>query len=1013
MDLATLVEDIRTRSEMVTVHREKRMVLVQRCEEFANKLSEKDVTLSQSKLEAVIDLGGILIKIRGAVSEWGEHSHAKYFMQQDRVVGDLSVLNGLLDTHAMHFKTISENELRLQQNRMARARQDDQSELNALVYELVRNTDDLQRLAKEATWDGIRALMQAIQEKLQFIDANSENAQELRRGLGVLYSQVDSEVLPPLTNLNGQVTDRDGNPVIKATAGICDGLWMGTIKVMLRTIPRVEGPEGSSTMTIEREISRWRQLKHNHVLPFYGTCSSGLNTFAVFSWADNGSLAAYIRDHPNCEQMRILAEVSLGLKYLHTFQPVVVHGDLRAANVHISTTGSALISGFGWNNIIADDLSIESTRWMSPELLQADPRTPTPQSDVWSFGMLCLEVLTGRLPFWLKFETDFEVELALMEGTLPERPEPHKSLYRSGLSDEMWSLMNDCWAHQPAARPEMRLLAMKVRKLHLAHSGKYGTGAPNLPTPPGSIRHENHTGGHGRNPPPIATSNAHRPYDTGSRISADGLGSEESGQQSESLNPWPSPEATGFPSSQLPRASDGSAGINVPSQSTPKHRPSSRRSSSIAEYYLDRILSIEFDKFGNVLRGNMEELVSRLLVTTHVPETDSEFCECFLMTYRGFTSTEDLWRMLVCQYHTLTSGQLGDSKKQQHVLMVLSDWLDIQCIQIRDRTFLHEIQNFIRENEWNIGEPETERSKLAIKIEKHLASLNSTPRQHTDRGENQGFNLDTRNLSVASEFAEQLVRIEGGLFQKILASECASWATGISDEELPNLSRFIQNNNRVSDWCLDKILKPDKSVERARVVSFMIQAMNHCLTKNAFSSAQAILSALTHSYVQKLSVTLSHLKSSERENIKQINHTFDVHTQPGEGIGKKRRMSWKPRPTHDTTTCIPPLTKRLQELKQLHKELKDNGGTLVEFQHFTKLWRKSKELVAHKVPQIPVGRESMSTAYRCLEQELRQIEVNADFQAQLDARRKEVVRQEGLEREYRMSGFAAAGFAFK
>jgi hypothetical protein len=121
---------------------------------------------------------------------------------------------------------------------------------------------------------------------------------------------------------------------------------------------------------------------------------------------------------------------------------------------------------------------------------------------------------------------------------------------------------------------------------------------------------------------------------------------------------------------------------------------------------------------------------------------------------------------------------------------------------------------FISRNQWDAGEPETEQRKLAIKIKglvrlldnmwRHiftttiqLTSMDSGPCLSTNEGGNESFNLNTRSLTVASEIAEQLVRIEGDLFQKILASECASWAVNVSEEELPNIHRFIQNNGRV------------------------------------------------------------------------------------------------------------------------------------------------------------------------------------------------------------------------
>jgi hypothetical protein len=230
------------------------------------------------------------------------------------------------------------------------------------------------------------------------------------------------------------------------------------------------------------------------------------------------------------------------------------------------------------------------------------------------------EVLTGQVPFW-NFETDSEVELVLKEGHTPELPEHRKDLHERGLSDEMWSLMNNCWTHKSDLRPEMRLLAMDVRKLHQAHWKNYRPSASDLCAPPSSIRPEMHTNRQGQKLPPLATEatvNMHRSYDTGSsHTSTTNMDSEEERTRSEHLNPWPSPAATEFAHGQLPGTSDDSLRAIVHSQSTINRGPSSRRSSSIAEYCLDRAYTIEFDEPGDVLRGSLEELVERLLAVTH------------------------------------------------------------------------------------------------------------------------------------------------------------------------------------------------------------------------------------------------------------------------------------------------------------------------------------------------------------------------------------------------------------
>jgi len=94
-------------------------------------------------------------------------------------------------------------------------------------------------------------------------------------------------------------------------------------------------------------------------------------------------------------------------------------------------------------------------RWMSPEVL--DPPDDlsdveeyrclfTPASDVYSFGMTVLEVVTGAIPF-VHRRYDTVVILDVIRGVLPQRPGPEV------MSEDLWKLLQNCWQRVPERRP--------------------------------------------------------------------------------------------------------------------------------------------------------------------------------------------------------------------------------------------------------------------------------------------------------------------------------------------------------------------------------------------------------------------------------------------------------------------------------------------------------------------------------------------------------------------------------
>ncbi|KAF8835788.1 kinase-like protein, partial [Paxillus ammoniavirescens] len=210
-----------------------------------------------------------------------------------------------------------------------------------------------------------------------------------------------------------------------------------------------------------REIRVWLNLKHINILPLFGT-TMGFGHFPamVCPWLEDGPLTSYLeRRHDNLtmgERLVLLNDVSVGLQYLHSQS--VVHGDLSGSNVLIHGNGRACIADFGLSTLLtALGESTFSTsfkgkgtlRWAAPELLNLSEDTsedeenlprvfPTPQSDIYSFGTIMLQILTGKVPYHY-YPHDAQVLLAISKGEILKRP------YKALPTDDQWSFIERCW----------------------------------------------------------------------------------------------------------------------------------------------------------------------------------------------------------------------------------------------------------------------------------------------------------------------------------------------------------------------------------------------------------------------------------------------------------------------------------------------------------------------------------------------------------------------------------------
>jgi len=249
--------------------------------------------------------------------------------------------------------------------------------------------------------------------------------------------------------------DHDGFVVIKVIRGTKPG-----DEIEQQTPdPGSETSETSSDRArrrFRREGRLWPQLVHPNVLPCLG-CWFDENPDAVpglvSPFCKSGNAFNYANGKPEA-RLDLIIGTAKGLEFLHS--KGVIHGDMKGRNVLVDDLGIARVTDFGFSRVLEQsgyttDLSATSV-YMAPELMgvpEGEPEMPvvTQASDVYAFGMVVLELLTGKPP-WYGYPP-CNVLLRVAQG---QRPVRHKY---GTLGDTQWDLMQDCWAHKSAERPAM------------------------------------------------------------------------------------------------------------------------------------------------------------------------------------------------------------------------------------------------------------------------------------------------------------------------------------------------------------------------------------------------------------------------------------------------------------------------------------------------------------------------------------------------------------------------------
>ncbi|KAG9033051.1 hypothetical protein FRB95_000636 [Tulasnella sp. JGI-2019a] len=280
--------------------------------------------------------------------------------------------------------------------------------------------------------------------------------------------------------------------------GFCD-LFVGFYAptggklAMKRLRPRSQHPEALeiAERRLTREARIWSSLKHTNVLPFYGLVDLSGETYLVSPWMEHGDLSQFLTGRLSylepcgvqstpTEALRVayrafneeetIFGIASGLAYLHANN--VIHGDLKGANILLDNAMSPLLGDFGMTKdpefqLTSPDMRGKgTTRWMSPELLDASHKTTS--SDMFAFAMMIVEVLTGRPPF--PDLTTFRAGHAIATGRRP----PFEPLSRDGRNfEELWNIAAACWDEEPGKRPGSEnvvavLAAHRRQKMELA-----------------------------------------------------------------------------------------------------------------------------------------------------------------------------------------------------------------------------------------------------------------------------------------------------------------------------------------------------------------------------------------------------------------------------------------------------------------------------------------------------------------------------------------------------------------
>ncbi|TVU50564.1 hypothetical protein EJB05_01941, partial [Eragrostis curvula] len=159
------------------------------------------------------------------------------------------------------------------------------------------------------------------------------------------------------------------------------------------------------------EVAIINRLRHKNIVPLIGWCYENGKLLLIYQYMPNGSLDQHLfreNRHEHIPPLRwetrynIIGDVAAGLHYVHhEYERVVLHRDIKASNIMLDDAFGGRLGDFGlarvvgFNNNSTTDIGVAGTwGFIAPEY--AVSHRATRQTDVYAFGVLVLEVVTGK-----------------------------------------------------------------------------------------------------------------------------------------------------------------------------------------------------------------------------------------------------------------------------------------------------------------------------------------------------------------------------------------------------------------------------------------------------------------------------------------------------------------------------------------------------------------------------------------------------------------------------------------
>jgi Leucine-rich repeat (LRR) protein len=221
------------------------------------------------------------------------------------------------------------------------------------------------------------------------------------------------------------------------------------------------------------EVEALSMAQHDHLVPLWGYCIKGNSRFLIYSYMENGSLDDWLHNRDDDAstfldwpmRLKIAQGAGQGLSHIHNVcRPHIVHRDIKSSNILLDKDFKAYLADFGLARLILPNKTHVTTElvgtlgYIPHEYCQG--WVATLRGDMYSFGVVLLELLTGQRPVPISYKSKELVQWVhdmRSQGKQIEVLDP--ALRGTGYEEQMLKVLEaacKCVNHNPSMRPTIQ-----------------------------------------------------------------------------------------------------------------------------------------------------------------------------------------------------------------------------------------------------------------------------------------------------------------------------------------------------------------------------------------------------------------------------------------------------------------------------------------------------------------------------------------------------------------------------